>query len=258
VPRPEERADRLHAAISTTFEGFLSAADGANFQRRAGHARLLFPAMPIRLFNGVVVESDACSSVTEAVREVEELGLPCGVQVREGRNPGVEEEAARLGLTERTAMPGMTVTPDELSDPPVADLEIVPVDDEAGLVEAARVVTEGSGRPADFWEPAYGHGILRLAGMTVYVGRALGRSVTTAIGYRAGRDVAVFSVSTPPEHRRRGYGAAITARACRDGFANGADLAWLQTSPMGESVYRALGFRHTVMHLMLGRPRGDG
>jgi ribosomal protein S18 acetylase RimI-like enzyme len=251
----DDRADRLHAAISTTFEGFFSAADGASFERRTGHARLLFPRLPIRLFNGVIVESDTCSGVAESIREVEELGLPCGLQVRDERHPGVEEDAARLGLTERDTMPGMTVTPDELRDTNVADLEIVRVSGEAGLVDAARLVTEGFATRTDFWQPLYAPAILELAGMAVYLGRVNGTFVTTAIGYRTGRDVAIFSVATPPQHRRRGYGAAITAHTCREGFADGADLAWLQTSPMGESVYRALGFRHTVTHLMLGRPR---
>ena len=211
--------------------------------------------MPIRLFNGVVVESEACSGIADSIREVEQAGLPCGLQVREGRNPGVEAEAARLGLTDRTAMPGMTVTAVELGEVAIADLEIVPVDDERGLADAAQVLAHGFATPADFFQPLYAPGILQLTGMTVYVGRVDGSFVTTAIGYRTGSDVAVFSVATSPEHRRRGYGAAITAHVCREGFATGADLAWLQTSPMGESVYRALGFRHTVAHLMLGRQR---
>ncbi len=74
------------------------------------------------------------------------------------------------------------------------------------------------------------------------------------MGYQTDEDVALFSVATPPEHRRRGYGAAITAHAARAAFENGADLAWLQTSAIGESVYRGLGFRHVEMHFMLARP----
>jgi ribosomal protein S18 acetylase RimI-like enzyme len=254
VLTPAERADRLHAAISTTFEGLFSAAAGASFERRTGHARLLFPAVPIRLFNGVVVESETCSGVAESVREVEALGLPCGIQVREERHPDVEEEAQRLGFDERSPLPGMTAEPHELGEPAAAGLEIIRVDDGAGLAVAAQVVAAGSTMAAEFWQPLYASGILELDGMTVYLGRVEDQFVTTAIGYRTGRDFAVFSVATPPEHRRRGYGAAITARACRDGFAEGADLAWLQTSELGEPVYRGLGFRHTVKHVILGRP----
>jgi hypothetical protein len=31
-------------------------------------------------------------------------------------------------------------------------------------------------------------------------------------------------------------------------------MAWLQTSPLGESVYRRLGFEHTLVHVVLMRP----
>ena len=78
--------------------------------------------------------------------------------------------------------------------------------------------------------------------------------MTTAIGFQTDEDVAIFSVGTPPEHRRRGYGGAVTAWAARAGFEDGADLAWLQTSEMAEPLYRRLGFRHVQMHYMLSRP----
>jgi ribosomal protein S18 acetylase RimI-like enzyme len=248
-------ADRLHAAISTTLEGFYSAVEGADFQRRVGHARLLFPAVPIRIFNGVVVESSPTAGVADSIAEVERRGIPCGVQVREGRHPDVEAEVARLGLTARTPMPGMTATPGELAEVRVSELEIVRVDDEAGLAEAARIAASAEGAPLEFMRALYTPGVLQLPGNRIYLGRVDGEAVTTAIGYRTGRDAAIFSVGTHADHRRRGYGAAMTAWAARDGFADGADLAWLQTSKMGESVYRRLGFRHVVMHLMLSRPR---
>ncbi len=252
---PEERADRLHAAISTTFEGFYSAVEGASFERREGHARLLFPAVPIAIFNGVVVESEPVSGIAESIQEVEEVGLRCGVQVREGSHPRVEEEVAQLGLTERVDMPGMTAAPEELADVQVPELEIVRVGDDEGLAEAARIAAEGGGAPLEYMQALYARGVVGLDGNRVYLGRVEGETVTTAIGYRTGGDVAIFSVATLPERRRRGYGAAITAHAARQGFEHGADLAWLQTSKIGESVYRRLGFRHVVMHLMLGRPR---
>ena len=50
-------------------------------------------------------------------------------------------------------------------------------------------------------------------------------------------------LATPADHRRHGYGAAITAHVVEDGFANSASWAWLQSSPSGYAVYEALGFR---------------
>ena len=151
-------------------------------------------------------------------------------------------------------MPGMTVSPADLAVARAAGLEIIRVYYEEDLADAARVAAAGGGAPLEFMLALYAPGLLQLVGFAVYLGRVDGETVTTAIGYQTDKDVAIFSVATPPEHRRRGYGAPITAHAAREAFEHGADLAWLQTSEMAESVYRGLGFRQVEMHFMLGRP----
>jgi ribosomal protein S18 acetylase RimI-like enzyme len=253
VPSPTTAADRLHAALSKTFEGLFSAVDDASFERRIGHVRLLFPSVPIRIFNGVLVESEPCSGVADSIREVEERGLSCGLQLRVERHPQVEEEAARLGFTEREPMPGMAATPGELVDVRAPDLEIARADDEEALLEAARLAATVWGTRLERVRPLFAPRILEIPGMSVYVGRVDREAVTTAIGYRTDKEVALFNVATLPKRRRQGYGASISAHAVRAGFEDGADLAWLQTSPIGEPVYRRLGFRHVEMHVLLHR-----
>ena len=49
-------------------------------------------------------------------------------------------------------------------------------------------------------------------------------------------------MATPESRRGRGHGALATAQAVADGFAAGATAAFLQSSPMGYSVYDKLGF----------------
>ena len=231
----------------------MSAVDEASFERRVGHARLLFPSVPMRIFNGVLVESEPCSGVADSIREVEERGLSCGLQLRPERHPQVEEEAARLGFTERMPMPGMAATPDELVDVRAPDLDIARADDEEALLEAARLAATVWSAPLEQLRPLFAPVILEVPGMSVYVGRVDREAAATAIGYRTDKEVALFSVATLPKRRRQGYGAAISAHAVRVGFEDGADLAWLQTSAMGEPVYRRLGFRHVEMHVVLHR-----
>ena len=216
----EERADRLHAAISTTFEGYFGGLEDAAFERRLGHARLLFPAVPYRIFNGVLIESSPAAGIVESIGQVEARGLPCGVQLRRGANPEIVSEVTRLGFTERMQMPGMTATPAEFADISVPGLEIVDVQDEVGLAAAARVASGHGGR-IDITQELFAPGILQLPQMRVYVGFVQGEGVTVGIGYQTGSEVAIFNVVTPPAHRRRGYGGAITAHAVREGFANG-------------------------------------
>ena len=67
--------------------------------------------------------------------------------------------------------------------------------------------------------------------------------MTTGIGVTLGAFVGIFNVATPPAQRRRGYGAAVTARAVTDGLAAGAAWSWLQSSPPGYRVYESLGFQ---------------
>ena len=202
----------------------------------------------------MLVESEPCSGIADSIGEVEERGFRCGLQVRAGRHPDFEQEAAELGLTARFPLPGMAVSPEELTDERAPELEIVRVDDEEGLADAARVAAAGNGVPLDLIRALYAPGLLQLDGFAVYLGRADSVTVTTAMRYLTNNDVGIFNVATPPAHRRRGYGSAITAHAARAGFENGADLAWLQTSEIGESVYRGLGFRHVELHFLLARP----
>jgi predicted acetyltransferase len=59
---------------------------------------------------------------------------------------------------------------------------------------------------------------------------------------RQGAAVGIFNVATPKSHRGNGYGTAVTSRAVVEGFSAGAAFAYLQSSAIGESVYRRLGF----------------
>ena len=49
-------------------------------------------------------------------------------------------------------------------------------------------------------------------------------------------------VGTMPFAARRGLGELATARSIEHGFDHGADLAALQASPMGDRLYRRMGF----------------
>ncbi|MBT8225406.1 MAG: GNAT family N-acetyltransferase [Dactylosporangium sp.] len=67
-----------------------------------------------------------------------------------------------------------------------------------------------------------------------------GRSGTVARMARVG------PVYTPPEHRRRGYGAAVTAAVTADALRAGADRVVLFTdldNPISNSIYQRIGYR---------------
>jgi hypothetical protein len=149
-----------------------------------------------------------------------------------------------LGLTEEGRLPGMVTTPDEFvpaATPSGPRLEIDRVKNLEALEDARQVAIAGNGAgplPA-IYEPEFA----AIPGVRIYVGRVEDRPVTTAMGWTANAATGIFQVATPLAHRRRGYGGAVTSRAVLDGFAAGADLAWLQPSRSAERLYRQLGFR---------------
>jgi hypothetical protein len=107
----------------------------------------------------------------------------------------------------------------------------------------AGVAAAGFEVPEEPFRPLVTPEVLRLPGVRCYLGEVSGRPVTTGIGITLAAFVGIFNIATPPADRRRGYGAAVTARAVTDGLAAGARWSWLQSSVAGYPVYERLGFR---------------
>lgn len=85
--------------------------------------------------------------------------------------------------------------------------------------------------------------LLDVPDLTHYAGFIDGLPVATAMRFTSHRIAGIFNVSTIPEYRRRGIGAAITWRAALDGLAEGCIASFLQASEMGEPVYKRMGYR---------------
>jgi len=250
-----DEAERLHAALHTVSGRLAGVLEGARLDRRNGYTAMAFPTFPVPAFNGVWADSNAAAAELEdEQRQLDLLGLPFGVTVRAGRTPEVEERARALGLTSELRMPGMVVTPDELREPSSEEVQIIRIETADGLAQALAVASAGFEIPADFLAAIYLLEVAELEGVRYYLARVDGRDVSTAVGFTVDGTVGIFNVATPPEQRGQGYGAAITAQAVRDGFAAGAELSWLQSSAMGESVYRRLGFRAVESYVLFYRP----
>jgi GNAT superfamily N-acetyltransferase len=75
-----------------------------------------------------------------------------------------------------------------------------------------------------------------------------GRAVAGAMLFMAHGVGGVNWVGTLPDESGRGYGAAVTWAVVEEGRRRGARLMNLQASPMGESLYRRLGFRTATQY----------
>jgi predicted GNAT family acetyltransferase len=84
----------------------------------------------------------------------------------------------------------------------------------------------------------------QLADCTAITLRRNGRAVAGGmrLPVRGGR-AELVGIGTLAAHRRRGYGAAVTAALARDAFAHGAEEVFLSTGdPEALRVYRRVGF----------------
>lgn len=70
-----------------------------------------------------------------------------------------------------------------------------------------------------------------------------GTGVAAAMTVDCGDDCGIYNVSTLEHARRRGLGTALTALLAHDAMARGCHTASLQSTPMAEGVYAAVGFR---------------
>ena len=77
-----------------------------------------------------------------------------------------------------------------------------------------------------------------------YVGYWNNKPVSTSTIFYGGGVAGIYCVSTLPEARGRGIGAAITLRPLRVAREMGYRVGVLQSSEMGFNIYKNLGFRH--------------
>ena len=230
-------------------------APGARVEHIDGVA-LIATGLPIRLFNQVLVEGDSVrpDAIAAAVSVTRDRGDRFVVNLRSGVDDRYLPLMAQLGLVPLSAepwMPGMALYPLPASGT-VASApghEIRRVTDGSGIGDHIRTAAAGFGMPVAWLEAVVTEALAARPGATIYVGYSDGIPVTSGLGVRTGRTIGIYNVATVDAARRRGHGAAMTMRIVADGAAAGCDVAILQASDMGRSIYERLGFRTVVEYV---------
>ena len=70
-----------------------------------------------------------------------------------------------------------------------------------------------------------------------------GTAAAAAMAFDRGGDCGICDVATLEYARRRGLATKLTALLAHDALARGCQTASLQSAPMAEGVYPAVGFR---------------
>lgn len=196
--------------------------------------------------------------IAETVAEVRATGRPFAwwVYPSDPADLGERLRAAGLGLEERGPVMAAELTaaclvPGEGAQPPQG-LEIREVRDAADLASFADLLAESGDQRAEtiveFFDRASGSVLAAVVEETaewrtrLLLGLVRGVPVCTAQVVCAAGIAGIYNVVTGEGHRRRGLGAALTLAAMRAGYEAGCRTAVLEASPMGEPVYRRLGF----------------
>lgn len=228
-------------------------ADGALVRRDRGVA-VIATGLPILLFNQVIVaRADAMpDAVATAVGQLRVRGDRFVVNLRVGADDRYVPLMGELGLvplSDKPWMPGMALHPIPAGGPEIAaGYDIREVTDADGVEEHIQTAAAGFDMPESILRGVMNLAMARHPAVAVYVGYFGEAPVATGLGVRTGPTIGVYNVSTVPAARRRGFGAAMTARIAVDGAAAGCEVAILQSSDMGYSVYERLGYRTVVKY----------
>jgi GNAT superfamily N-acetyltransferase len=223
--------------LVASWDAYAAAAPGARLVRAAGVAAAVFPDEPERaIYNNALVDRSLPSRAARvgAIEAMEDAYSTAGVDrfaawVHETDTPmRAELERRGYAVEESTLAMGMPLglaTIEARSD--VVDIVAFDWPSFVRLFSLPTDLLRG-------WED----GRFRLV-----AARVDGEAVSSAMSFTVDGDCGIYNVGTVEHARRRGLGTAVTAVALRDAVVQGCETATLQSTPVAERVYAALGFR---------------
>ena len=224
------RATRTAAACWAAFARTTSGAD----VHRLPHAVVaVFPGEPERsVYNNSILDHElGAAERSAAVDAMEALYAAAGVNrfaawVHE-TDQTMREELRGRGYTVDTATRTMGMLLDDVSQPrPEIELAGPEWREHLRLIGVAPDLLSG----------------LDASALHLLVARREGENVATGFGFDHEGDCGIYNVGTLEHVRRRGIGTALTSALVHDAVARGCRTASLQSTPMAERVYAAVGF----------------
>lgn len=205
--------------------------------------------IPNIIFNLNFSENDSAADaeLNDIIRRINLREIPFSFIVTPNSRPAALASLLEThGFVPHVQWSGMTFDLDRFQDtPPPAGVEIRPLDC-ALLEEWTTVVTLNLFGGAEENLPPMAALYQKVLGsdrMLFYAALIQGQVVATAKLFLDGGLAGIHAVSTHADFRNRGIGRAITNAALKEAQRRGAQRAVLQASPLGEAVYRKLGFK---------------
>jgi GNAT superfamily N-acetyltransferase len=220
--------------LTASWEETVNGSEGAAVERFDGGAAAVFPVDPERRFynNAVIDRNSASSKRRRALVAIEAAYAAAGVNhfaiwAHESDKP-LRADLEQRGYTLRESTRAMAMALDEIRVPR-REVNLAP----AEWHEHLRII----GAPPELLRGA------DLSAFQLLVARLDGESVSTAVAFDHDGDCGIYDVATLEQARNRGLATALTALQLHDAITRGCRTASVQSTPMGERVYLAVGFR---------------
>jgi ribosomal protein S18 acetylase RimI-like enzyme len=162
------------------------------------------------------------------------------------------------GLQPVYEMPEMVLDRRPGERPPPPDVEIARVESQADAADYWRVATSAYaslGFPPEIFAFYEDHRGLAADNVAAFLARLDGAPVSIAMTIVSHGVAGIYWVGSTEEARGRGLGWTMTAAAVNAGLDMGVEIASLQASPMGESLYRRMGFETIFDYRLWLSPR---
>jgi GNAT superfamily N-acetyltransferase len=180
----------------------------------------------------------------------------------------VEEDRDLIAAAEAAGLKAVHEMPEMLLDrrpdrpPPPAGAElrrVATAEDAAGFWQVAASAYLSNGFPPEVFAYYDSHEGLWTDNVAAFLAHVDGQPASIAMTIVTEGIAGIYWVGTTEEARGRGLAKTLTATAVNAGFDMGAEIASLQASPMGEPIYRTMGFERIFDYrlLMQSAPRQD-
>jgi len=241
--------EMIHLSLAETMREIARRSDGAILERQGV---LLYAAGPTdpALWNGVVrieprQRADAVLAMAEEFFSRLERGYT--LQTFDQLDQDLDEALQGYGRKPNSDAPEMILETPVPAPPLPPGISIREVTDEKSWEDF--LVTAGAafktlGVGPEVWRAAYPElrsvAAPHIATLVAYVN---GAPAAVGMVYVNHSVAEVIHIGTHPDYRRQGLGELVTRAVTNEGFKRGARLASLQSTRMGESVYRRIGYR---------------
>ncbi len=238
------------ATIEANLRGWLPVFErfpGARLDHVEGCARWICD-VPLPLFNGAIgmpTGDDLEGSITAVLEPFDAGRIPL-LWALPTHDAAVVSALEGRGFAPGAGVPGMTIDLDDL--PPLevpANVVIEEVDgDPEALRDATTIALTTNGLPplsVDPYLDALDQSAKRSTIRTFLAARD-GAPLATSTLVSAAGVAGLYNVGTLPDARRAGLGRLVSVAAMVAGREAGYRVGVLQSSPLGEPIYRAIGF----------------